>query len=143
MVGEALLHTSRIADDADSKTGSEAAEADADAGCELKKTRVQRLLLLEAVGNNDGGDKAVDGEDLGHDGADGVLHEALRAEHARGEDGAGRLGRAVGRAEDGKDNGGRAADGAEEGLFPPPGGRRSCQPLEMSITLFAYHLRVR
>ncbi|KZL78420.1 hypothetical protein CT0861_13179 [Colletotrichum tofieldiae] len=89
---------------------------DADAGAELEKARVQGLLLHEVVGDDDGGDEAVDGEDLGHDGAEHVLHHAFRAEDAGGEDGARGLCGAVGGAEDGEDHGCRAAQRAEEGL---------------------------
>ena len=45
-----------------------------------------------------------------------VLHQPVRADHARGEDGAGRLGGAIACADDGEDDGDGAAQGSEEGL---------------------------
>jgi hypothetical protein len=45
-----------------------------------------------------------------------VLHQPVWADHARREDGAGRLGGAIACAYDGEDDGDGAAQGSEEGL---------------------------
>ena len=45
-----------------------------------------------------------------------VLHQPVGPDDARGEDGAGRLGRAIARTKDGKDDGTRTAQRSKEGL---------------------------
>ena len=95
-------------------------------------------LLGDGAGDDDTCDKAVDGQDLGHDGAETegptriklaccrlashlrhnvrILHQALGTHHATGEDGAGGFGSAIGRADGGEDDGACAAESTEEGL---------------------------
>ncbi|KAM9885506.1 hypothetical protein VDGD_21278 [Verticillium dahliae] len=97
--------TARIADDANAETSRHAAQPDGEPGAELQEGGEEGRLLPEVAGDEDGGDEAVDGQDLGHDGAQRVLHEAVGAQDARGEDGGGRLGGAVGGADDGQRDG--------------------------------------
>lgn len=93
------------------------AQPDADSGAELEEALVQGHVLVEVAGDDDGRDEPVDGEDLGHDGAERVLHEPVGPQDARREYGAAGLCGAVRGAEDGEDHGRSAAHCAEEGLF--------------------------
>ena len=64
--------TAGIANDADCEPGREPAPADGQAGAELQEGRVQGHLLDQVVGDDHGGDQAVDGDDLSHDGAEAL-----------------------------------------------------------------------
>lgn len=66
----ASRHTSRIANNANCKTGSQPAQANRQASPELQKPSISGHLLLQVTRYDDARDEAVDGEDLGHDGAE-------------------------------------------------------------------------
>ena len=92
---------------------------------------MQSHLLDQVPRDDDTGDKAVDAQNLGHDCAQRVLHEAVGPDDAAGEDGPGRFGGAVAGTHDGEDNGAGTTHSAEKGLpcvSSPP--RRASGPQE-------------
>ena len=98
--------TSGIADNANGEPSREAAEPDAQPRAELQEARVQGHPLDEAARDDDADDEAVDGEDLGHDGAEAGVNNppagfvlagwAERSLGPRGEEGEGTPGRGPG-----------------------------------------------
>ena len=56
-----------IADDANGEASSETGKADGETSAELDEASVQGQLLLEAVGDEDGNNEAVDTNDTSHD----------------------------------------------------------------------------
>jgi len=125
-----------IADDADGKASSQTGETDGETGAELDEPLVERHDLLEAIGDKDGDDEAVDADDTSHDDGHDVyvaldmlsqaqvcrqaqsltLDDKVWSQNTHGRDADTRLGRAVGRAEASEDNGDGAAHSAEERL---------------------------
>lgn len=72
-MGSRTALTSRIPHNANRKTRAHPAQSHRQPGAELHEPCVDWHLLLERVGDNDGGDEAVDREDLGHDGAKTIV----------------------------------------------------------------------
>ena len=55
-----------ITDDADGETGRKTSEADGETSAELDESSEERSLLSEVVGDQDGHDQTVDGNDTSH-----------------------------------------------------------------------------
>jgi hypothetical protein len=64
-------HTS-VTDNSDGKTSSHTRETDGQASTELDEVGVERRVLLETVGDQDGHDETVDTNDTSHDDGDNV-----------------------------------------------------------------------
>jgi hypothetical protein len=64
-------HTS-ITDNSDGKASSHTRETDGETSTELDEVGVERRVLLEAVGDQDGHDETVDTNDTSHDDGDNV-----------------------------------------------------------------------
>lgn len=71
--------TTRISNNANSKPRGQSTQTYGQAGTELQKARMKGHLLGQAVGDDDGGDQAVNGNNLGHDGAEAVVVQRLLA----------------------------------------------------------------
>lgn len=61
--------TSSIPNNTNRETRSHSAESHGQSSAQLHETRVDGHFLFDGAGDDDAGDEAVDGEDLGHDGA--------------------------------------------------------------------------
>lgn len=61
-----------ITNNTNSKTGGKTSETDGETSTELNETSKQRLRLLEVVGDEDGNDKTVNGNDTSHNDGDNV-----------------------------------------------------------------------
>lgn len=62
-----------VTNNTNSETGGKTGETDGKASAELDETGEQRLVLLEVVGDEDGNDETVNGNDTSHNDGDNVL----------------------------------------------------------------------
>ena len=88
-----------VTDNANSVAGGEATDSDGEAGTEIDKGFEQGVFGLHAVGDEDGDDEAVDGNDTGHDNRNHGLHHQLRVHDGHVGDPDARLGGTVASAE--------------------------------------------
>lgn len=61
-----------ITNNTDGKTSSETSETDRETGTKLNEASVEREILLETIGDQDGNDEAVDTNDTSHNNRDNV-----------------------------------------------------------------------
>ena len=88
-----------VTDNANSVAGGEATDSDGEAGTEIDEGFEQGVFGLHAVGDEDGDDEAVDGNDTGHDNRNHGLHHQLRVHDGHVGDPDARLGGTVASAE--------------------------------------------
>lgn len=105
-----------VTNNANSEAGSETGESDGQTSTELDEAGVERRLLLERSGDEDGHNETVNGKNTSHNHGDGVLNEQVGSKDGGSANTNTGLGGSVRSTEAGEDNGGSAADGSEEGL---------------------------
>jgi len=104
-----------ITDNTNGETSSETSKTDRETSTELDESGVERKLLLEVVGNQDGDDETVDTNDTSHNDGNNVLDDEVRAEDTHGGNTDTRLGGTVGSTDAGEDDSGGAAHSTKEG----------------------------
>lgn len=104
-----------VTDNTNGESSSETRETDRQTSTELDEASVERKLLRQAVGDEDGHDETVDTNDTSHNNGNNVLDDKVRAEDTHGGDTDTRLGGTVGGAQACEDNGTGATHGAKEG----------------------------
>jgi len=107
-------HTS-ITDDTNCEASSETGKTDGQTSAELDEVGEEGGALAEIVGDQDGNDKTVNGNDTSHNDGNDVLDNQVRPEDTHGGDTNAGLGGTVGSAEAGEDDGGHAAHRSKEG----------------------------
>lgn len=104
-----------ITNNTNGETCSETSKSDGETSTELNETSEQRKILLQAIGDKDRNDEAVDTNDTGHNDGNNVLDDQVGAEDTHGSDTDTRLGGTVRGAKAGEDNGAGAAHSTKEG----------------------------
>lgn len=128
-----------ITNDTNGETGSKTGQTDGETSTELDETGVERKVLLQVVGDQDGNDETVDTNNTSHNDGHNVcktnesdtegdlrelairtLDNQIRSEDTHGSDTDTRLGGTIGSTQTGEDDGAGAAHCTKEGL-------RECQ----------------
>lgn len=64
-----------VTDDTNGETGGKTSKTDGETSTKLNEASEQRLVLAEVVGDQDGNDETVDGNDTSHNDGDNVLKQ--------------------------------------------------------------------
>jgi hypothetical protein len=103
-----------VTNNTDGETSGKTSKTDGETGTELDETSEQRLLLGKLVGDQDGNDETVNGNNTSHNDGNNVLDDQVGPEHTHGRDTNTSLSGTVGSTEAGEDDGGSAAHRSEE-----------------------------